>query len=142
MIETGYGLRMILACAVLPLVLIGCARGKGEVTVLNQTGKAFLDGRLVLGSQTFDLGGVKPGESRNFSFSSAEASHRGYRLALTLTDQSQTLVEIGSIQSGSDYHDALTVGKTTLTLDSSQNSAGNRNLFSKGSQTLKLKWFY
>lgn len=140
--EKSLGWRKSFACLVLPLFLTGCARGKGEVAVVNQTGKTIVEGRLLLGSQTFDLGGVKPGESRSFSFSSADAFHGGYRLGLTLSNQRQTLAEIGSIQSGLDYHDTLTVGKTTLTLDSSQNSAGNKNLFSKGSQTLQLKWFY
>lgn len=141
MIERGLGWRRFFACLALPLLLNGCAKGKGQVAVVNQTGKTIVEGRLILGSQSFDLGGVKAGESRPFSFSSADASGDGYRLTLTLSNHRQTLAEIGSIRGGLDYHDTLSVGKTTLTLDSSQNSAGNKNLFSKGSQTIKLKWF-
>lgn len=139
--EIGGGWKKLFVLAVFPLLLSGCARGKGEVAVVNQTGKSIVEGRLVLGPQTFDLGGMKAGETRSFSFSSAEASHAGYQLSLTLSNQRQTLAEIGSIQGDLDYHDILTAGKTTLTLDSSQNSTGNKNLFSKGSQSIQLKWF-
>jgi hypothetical protein len=120
--------------------LSGCARGKGEVTLVNKTGKAVIQGELKIGDQIFPLSRMERGESLCFSFRNPSRGAHAYQISLTLSDRRQMVDSIGSVRRGMDYRDTLVVEKRALTLDSAQNTPGDMNHLSKGSQSKKLKW--
>ncbi len=121
--------------------LIGCGKGKGEIEVWNKTGQAILEGRLKVGPNVFELSGLKNGNSRAFFFQSSERSTSSYQLSLILGKRQKTQETIGAINNDMDYHDIMTIDKEFLSLDSSQNPAGNKNVSYKGTQSKKLKWY-
>jgi hypothetical protein len=128
-------------CLLAACLAAGCAKGRGEVTVRNQTGQDILEGYLRIGPRTFDLAGLGQGQTRSFPFSSGECSPADYRLRLRLGKHRQTLVFIGSVRNGMDYDDQLTVGRDEIVLESAQNPSNNRNIIYKGTQSKKIKWF-
>jgi len=122
--------------------LAGCGRGKGEVTILNRTGKAIVQGELKIGDQIFPLSKIEPGKSQAVSFQSSHCGSCTYQISLTLSDHRQTIDSIGLVRRGMDYHDTLVVERKSLSLESIQNAPGDTNHFAKGSQTKKLKWIW
>jgi hypothetical protein len=127
----------------LPLLIpffAGCSPGRGQVSLLNKTGREIKEGRLKVGSQDFVFSRVKSGDSRQFSFECGECGPCRYQVGITLSDHRQAVETIGFIQRGMDYQDTLEIDGKNLILDSAASPSGNANSLSKGSQSQKLKW--
>ena len=132
--------RVFLWFFLLCVLSIGCFKGKGNVTFQNKTGETIVEGQLKVGQQTFDLLGVKPSESRDFSFQSSQCHPCGYLVGVTLASGRRMVETIGTLREGVDYQDTLNLGVDRLFLESAQNESGQTGYLSKFSQEKKFKW--
>ncbi len=119
-------------------LLPGCG-GTGKVQFSNQAGEAIVEGHLRIGGQVFDLGGIKPGESRNFSFPCSDGN---YVVGVTLSSGRRAVATIGTLRRGMDYEDVISIEKKRIHLESRQSEVGTSRGRSILTQEKPLKWIF
>lgn len=120
-------------------LLSGCG-GTGKVQFSNHTGEAIVEGHLRVGGQVFDLGGIKPGEGRSYSFPCSGCRSCNYVVGVTLSSGRRAVATIGTLRRGMDYADLISVEKKRIFLESRQSEVGNSRGRSILTQEKPLKW--
>ena len=120
-------------------LLPGCG-GTGKVQFSNHTGEAIVEGHLRVGGRVFDLGEIKPGEGRSFSFPCSDCHTCDYVVGVTLSSGRRAVATIGTLRRGMDYEDLISLEKKRILLESHQSEVGNSRGRSILTQEKPLKW--
>ena len=86
---------------------ISCRGTEGEVTLVNQSGRAITGRELEVSGQRFNIRSMKPGERQIINFKVTKDSD--YKVRLTMESGSELVRTVGYVTHGFDFKDELWV---------------------------------